>query len=73
METCEHQDSGERNSDPTRNRPRLTCEYLGVTSGVTMGWQWPATGLGALSVAVPAWDLLKEVNIIFITFTIDCC
>ena len=26
-----------------------------------MGWQWPAAGLGALSVAVHAWDLLKEV------------
>ena len=23
--------------------------------------QWPGAGLGALSVAVPAWDLLKEV------------
>ena len=59
----------ERNSDPTRNRPRLTCEYLGVTSG-GMGWQWPATGLGALSVAVPAWDLLKEVSIVFIISSI---
>ena len=27
-------------------------------------------GLGALSAAVPAWDLLKEVAIIFITSTI---
>ena len=35
-----------------------------------MGQQWPAAGLGALSAAVPAWDLLKEVNIIFITSTI---
>ena len=26
-------------------------------------------GLGALSIAVPAWDLLKEVPIIFITST----
>ena len=31
---------------------------------------WPAAGLGALSVAVHAWDLLKEVAIIFITSTI---
>ena len=30
----------------------------------------PAAGLGALSVAMPAWDLLKEVTIIFITSTI---
>ena len=28
-----------------------------------MGGQWPAAVLGALSVAVPAWDLLKEVAI----------
>ena len=34
------------------------------------GQWWPAAGLGALSVAVPAWDLLKEVAIIFITSTI---
>ena len=38
-------------------------------SGGGMGRQWPATGLGALSVAVHAWDLLK-VAIIFITPTI---
>ena len=35
-----------------------------------MGWWWPAAGLGAVSVAVYAWDLLKEVAIIFITSTI---
>ena len=29
--------------------------------------QWDATGSGALSVAVHAWNLLKEVAIIFIT------
>ena len=28
--------------------------------------QWPDAGLGALSIAMPAWDLLKEVPIIFI-------
>ena len=31
-----------------------------------MGWWWLAAGLGALSVAVPAWDLLKEFAITFI-------
>ena len=31
-----------------------------------MGCRWPAVGSGALSVAVCAWDLLKEVAIIFI-------
>ena len=35
-----------------------------------MGQQWPAAGLGALSAAVPAWDLLKEVAIICFTSTI---
>ena len=35
-----------------------------------MGWWWPAARLGALSVAVHAWDLLREVTIIFITSTI---
>ena len=40
-----------------------------------MGRQWlaaPAAGLGALSVAVLAKDLLKEVTIIFITSNIVC-
>ena len=31
-----------------------------------MSWWWPAAGLGALSGAVHAWDLLREVIIIFI-------
>ena len=48
---------------------RLACECPGV-SGRAMGQQWPAAGLGALSVAVHAWDLLKEVTITFITSTI---
>ena len=39
-------------------------------SGGGVGRQWPAAGLGALSVAVGAWDLWKEVTIIFITSTI---
>ena len=34
-----------------------------------MGWQWPAAGSGALIVSVCAWDLLKEVAIIFIEFS----
>ena len=32
-----------------------------------MGRRWPAAGLGAQSVAMCTWDLLKEVAIIFIT------
>ena len=35
-----------------------------------MGQKWPASGSGALGVAVHARDLLKEVAIIFITSTI---
>ena len=31
-------------------------------SGGGVGRWWPAAGLGALSVSVPAWDLLKEVH-----------
>ena len=34
-----------------------------------MGRRWPAAGLGALSVALCACVLLKEVVIIFITST----
>ena len=39
-------------------------------SGGGVGRWWPAAGLGALSVAVCAWDLVKEVAIIFVTSTI---
>ena len=47
----------------------FSCECLGVSGGgVDQGW--PAAGLGAWSVAVHAWDLLREVTIIFITSTI---
>ena len=60
---------GERSSDSRRDWPRLAWEWPGVSSG-GVGWQWPAAGLGALSVVVHAWDLLKEVAIIFITSTI---
>ena len=35
-----------------------------------MGRQWPAAGLGALLVGEQAWDLWREVTIIFITSTI---
>ena len=35
-----------------------------------MGQQWPAAGLGALSVAGHAWELLKEITKTFITYTI---
>ena len=35
-----------------------------------VGRWWPTAGLRVLRVAVHAWDLLKEVTIIFITSTI---
>jgi len=35
-----------------------------------MGWEWPAAGSGALSEAMHAQDILKEVTIVFITSTI---
>ena len=44
-------------------------ECLGV-SGRGLVQPWPVAGLGALSVAVHAWDCLKEVTITFITSTI---
>ena len=69
QQNLEHQDPEERSSDPTADCPELACGCPGVSSR-GMGLWWPASGLGALSVAVHAWDLLKEVTIIFITSTI---
>ena len=68
-EPCAHQYTGERSSDPTEDCPGLACGCLGVSGG-GMGQWWPAAGLGALSVAVHAWDLLREGTIIFINSTI---
>ena len=39
-----------------RAQPRRARECPGVSGG-GMGWRWPAAGLGALRVAVHAWDL----------------
>ena len=60
---CVHQDPGERSSDPTRDGPRLARECPGVSGG-GVGWWCPVVGSGALIVAVPAWDLMKEVTIV---------
>ena len=63
--------------DQWRNNPRKSEEMepkqkqhpaVDVTGGI--GWWCPAAGLGALNVVVCAWDLLKEVPIIFIASTI---
>ena len=43
---------------------------VSVQESLVVGQRWPAAGLGARSVAVRAWELLKEVAIIFITSTI---
>ena len=43
--------------------------HPGISSR-SMGQQWIAAGSQAVNAAVPAWDLLKEVTIIFITSTI---
>ena len=60
---------------PHKRLTRLASGCPGVP-GRGVGQQWPAAGLGALSVAVHAWDLLKEVplslTIIFITSTTVC-
>ena len=49
--------------------PRLACECAGVSGGGEGQW-WPGAGPGALSAPVKAWDLLKDIPIIFITSTI---
>ena len=56
-----HQDWGERSSDPHK---RLTQTFPWVSRSLWGRRQWvvPSAGLGALSVAVYAWDLLKEVS-----------
>ena len=50
--------------------PQETESDLLVSVPESLGPQWPAARLEALSAAVRAWDLLKEVTIIFITSTI---
>ena len=54
---------------PQETDPDLSRECPGVSGG-GVGRQWPATGSGALTAAMGAWDLLKEVTTIFITSTI---
>ena len=47
-------------SDPTRDWARLACECPGVSGG-SVGRQWPALGLGALTETILIWALKKEV------------
>ena len=70
---------------PPGELPNPGTKHMSLTSYTGLGRQtlggpgdfgrdvdrlWPATGLGPLNVAVHAWDILKEVPIIFITSTI---
>ena len=64
-----HQGPKERSSDPAGDCPRLACGCQGIFNG-GVGWWWLATILGALSIALYAWDLLWKVTLIFITLTI---
>ena len=54
--------------------PQETDADVPVCPGVSSGGLWgqwrPAAGLGALNVAIHAWDLLKEFPVIFIAYTI---
>ena len=52
---------------PQETDPDLPGSVQESGGGVSR-W-WPAAGLGALSVAVQAWNLLKEITIIFTTST----
>ena len=50
--------------------PDLPLSVRESLVGGVVGW-WPAAGLAALSAAVCACELLKEVTIIFINSTTD--
>ena len=57
---------------PHRRLSRTCLWVSGVGPGVSsedVGQWWPAAGLGTQTIAVHAWDLLKEVTVIFITST----
>ena len=53
-----------------KNKQKKNKPWVSRSLQRRMGWQGPAAGLGALSVAVHAWDLLKEAAIICITSAI---
>ena len=53
-----------------KEKQHPVVDVTGNVIGRGVGQQWPAAVLGALSAALCAWDLLKEVDIIFITSTI---
>ena len=65
-EPCAYQDPEKLAVTPQENDPDLPMSVQEFPVEV-LGQNWPDAGLGALSVAVHTWDLLKEVTIIFIT------
>ena len=65
---CVHKDSGERSSDPKETVPDLPMSVQ-----ESLAEAWVSRGLlqdWGQSSSMHAWDLLKEVSIIFITSTI---
>ena len=60
-----HQDPREGAVTPQETDPDLPVSVQESQKG-GVGQRWPAAGSGALRVVVGAWDLLKEVTIIFI-------
>ena len=50
--------------------PQETDPDLPVSVQESLAEAWVSTGLLQASVAVPAWDLLEEVTIIFTTSTV---
>ena len=62
IEAYVHPDPGDRSSDPTK-RMTKTCPGVSRSLQQRHGQQWPAAGLGAVTVAVHPWDLLKEAAI----------
>ena len=53
-----------------KEKQHPVMDVTGDVTGRGMGQRWPAAGLGTLSTAARAWELLKEVAIIFITSSI---
>ena len=68
-EPCAHQDPGKGAVTPQETDQDFPGSVQESPAGGVGRW-WPTAGLRVLSVAVHAWDLLKEVTIMFITIMI---
>ena len=64
-EPCVHQDPGRIAVTPQETDPDLPVSVQESQKGGVGQW-WPAAGSRVLRVVAGAWDLLKEVAIIFI-------